>query len=218
MGSIVTATDKTAPQLAVQVHGTSPLERVEVRNGMRVLETRRTYANVDGSTRIKILWQGSQVRGRGRQTNWDGGLEIAGNRITALQPINFHNPEKSCQLVNENHVSWKSTTTGGVSGVLLDLAKANTGTLRVQTSQQDFELPIAELGLTARSYQPEGLDKRISAYRLPAADGSADLQFHYQPRPADLRDGDNPLYVCVVQEDGHMAWSSPIYWCRPSDT
>ena len=23
--------------------------------------------------------------------------------------------------------------------------------------------------------------------------------------------GDNPLYVCVVQEDGHMAWSSPIY-------
>jgi hypothetical protein len=23
--------------------------------------------------------------------------------------------------------------------------------------------------------------------------------------------GDNPLYVCVTQEDGHLAWSSPLY-------
>ncbi|MCP3692926.1 MAG: hypothetical protein GY917_12075, partial [Planctomycetaceae bacterium] len=92
------------------------------------------------------------------------------------------------------------------------------GTLRVETTQQDFELPISELGMTAESYQPEGLDKRISAYRLPATDGPADLQFHYQPRPEDLRDGDNPLYVCVIQEDGHMAWSSPVYWCRKSVT
>jgi hypothetical protein len=23
--------------------------------------------------------------------------------------------------------------------------------------------------------------------------------------------GDNPLYVCLTQEDGHQAWSSPIY-------
>ncbi len=213
MGSIVTATDKHAPQLAVQVHGTSPLERVEVRNGMQVLETLRTYDNVAGSTRIKILWQGSQVRGRGRQTNWDGGLEIVGNRITGLEPINFHNPEKSCELVNENHASWKSTTTGGVSGVILDLAQADVGTLRVQTTQQEFELSIAKLDISPRSYQPAGLDKQISAYRLPATGGSADLQFHYQPRPEDLRDGDNPLYVCIVQEDGHMAWSSPIYWC-----
>jgi len=26
-----------------------------------------------------------------------------------------------------------------------------------------------------------------------------------------LNSGDNPIYVCVVQQDGHMAWSSPIY-------
>jgi len=218
MGSIVETADTTAPQLAVRIHGTSPLERVEVRNAMQVLETLRTYDSVEGSTRIKILWQGSQVRGRGRQTNWDGGLEIIGNHIKCMQPINFHNPEKPCALVDENHVSWKSTTTGGVSGVILELAEANAGTLRVQTTQQDFELPISELGMTAVSYQPEGLDKRISAYRLPATDGSADLQFHYQPRPEDLRDGDNPLYVCVIQEDGHMAWSSPVYWCRKSLT
>ncbi|MCP4813146.1 MAG: DUF3604 domain-containing protein, partial [Planctomycetaceae bacterium] len=138
MGSIVETADTATPQLDVRVHGTSALERVEVRNAMQVLETLRTYDSVEGSTRIKILWQGSQVRGRGRQANWDGGLEIIGNHIKCMQPINFHNPEKPCTLVDENHVSWKSTTTGGVSGVILDLAEANTGTLRVETTQQDF--------------------------------------------------------------------------------
>jgi len=28
---------------------------------------------------------------------------------------------------------------------------------------------------------------------------------------AELGAGDNPIYVKLVQEDGHMAWSSPIY-------
>jgi hypothetical protein len=27
-------------------------------------------------------------------------------------------------------------------------------------------------------------------------------------------DGDNPLYVRITQEDGHLVWSSPIYLYR----
>jgi hypothetical protein len=30
-------------------------------------------------------------------------------------------------------------------------------------------------------------------------------------RPRTLKRGDNPFLVCVVQEDGQKAWSSPIY-------
>ena len=33
-------------------------------------------------------------------------------------------------------------------------------------------------------------------------------------RQIPLRTGDNPLYVCVTLEDGHRAWSSPIYLIR----
>jgi hypothetical protein len=28
------------------------------------------------------------------------------------------------------------------------------------------------------------------------------------------RGGDNPIWVCVTTEDGHQAWSSPIYFIR----
>ena len=40
------------------------------------------------------------------------------------------------------------------------------------------------------------------------------MSFSFRPRPDQLHPGDNPLYVHVVQEDGQMAWSSPIYLVR----
>ena len=37
----------------------------------------------------------------------------------------------------------------------------------------------------------------------------------YPPAARHLQRGDNPLYVKVVQEDGHVAWSSPVYLVHP---
>ena len=214
MGTVIKKTAAAEPTLTVRVHGTAPIERVEVRNGMKVLTNKRTYRSADLANRIKIIWQGSEVRGRGRQTNWNGGLQLTGNQIVHMQPINFHNPEQECQQEDRRRVSWQSTTTGGVAGVILQLARPQAGSLIVETKQKRFQTEIAKLGLRGRVYRPPGLDKQISAYRLPAAGGSTDLQFQFRPRSADLHKGDNPLYVCVVQEDGQMAWSSPIYWVR----
>jgi len=30
-------------------------------------------------------------------------------------------------------------------------------------------------------------------------------------RLENLKPGDNPIYMHVIQEDGHMAWTSPVY-------
>jgi hypothetical protein len=32
----------------------------------------------------------------------------------------------------------------------------------------------------------------------------------------DLHEGLNPIYIQMIQEDGHMAWSSPIYIMKSS--
>jgi hypothetical protein len=53
--------------------------------------------------------------------------------------------------------------------------------------------------------------KALSIQRLPA-EPTRQIAFAL-PLP-DLRPGDNPIYVKLVQEDGHMAWSSPIYVVR----
>ena len=214
MGSVITKTADRQPHLQVRVHGTAPIERVEVRNAMNVLATRRPYRSADLGNRIKILWQGSEVRGRGRQTNWDGSLRIAGNHITALQPINFLNPEKECRLQGPRRVNWESTTTGGGAGLILQLGSKRSGKLLINTTEKQVSLPLAKLGLRGRTYQTGGVDKQLSVYPLPAAGGEQDLAFETTIRSSDLKQGDNPLYICVVQEDGQMAWSSPIYWVR----
>ena len=88
------------------------------------------------------------------------------------------------------------------------------GNLAVETTQKNFQTALSKLGVTGRKYKAGGLEKQISAYRLPVADGPRELDVTVRLRAADLNPGDNPIYICVVQEDGHMAWSSPYYLVR----
>ncbi|MHC4875901.1 MAG: DUF3604 domain-containing protein [Planctomycetota bacterium] len=214
MGDVLEIDDATdSIDLHVSVAGMAPIERVEVRNGMRVLKTLRTYSAGDLSNRVKLLWQGATVRGRGRQVNWDGGLTLDRARIESFQTINFWNLEKQCEQPSRRRLRWQSLTTGGVAGVILELNRL-AGNLAVETTQKSFETALPKLGVTGRNYRAGGLEKRISAYRLPAADGPRELDSTVRIRAADLQPGDNPIYVCVVQEDGHMAWSSPYYLVR----
>ena len=213
MGSVIECGSAT-PELDVQLCGTAPVERVEIRNGTRVLKTLRPYAKNDLSDRFKVLWQGARVRGRGRAVVWDGGLTLTGNRIAGFMPINFHNPEQPCVQTGPAELTWQSMTTGGVAGVIVEPARGTAGELRVETPLKQFKVALEKLTLKGRTYRPEGLGLAISAYRLPPANGPREMSFRFQPRPDDLQPGDNPLLVCVVQEDGHMAWSSPIYAVR----
>ena len=221
MGSVIVADRKSPPTFRGVIHGTAPIERIELRNGMRVLKTFRTNSSqsppaAPGGTRLKILWQGAAVRGRGRQVCWDGGLQITGNRIVDFQPINFHNPEQPCEQTGPGELKWRSLTTGGVAGVIVTLAEHNKGRFSVATTEKSFKTAIRQLAAEGVAYDLGGVGKRISAYRLPAELPSRSLEFEYQPGWSDLKRGDNPVYIHVVQEDGHMAWTSPIYVIRGS--
>ena len=142
---------------------------------------------------------------------WDGRLKLLRNRLRSFQTINFHNLEKSCKQKGNTELVCESITTGGVSGLIVELEKPASGELHIETVQKRFKVSLGKLGLQGRSYELGGIGKRISAYRLPSKNGSRSVSFQFTPKIKDLNRGDNPLYVCVVQEDGHMAWSSPIY-------
>ncbi|MDP6446233.1 MAG: DUF3604 domain-containing protein, partial [Pirellulaceae bacterium] len=210
MGAIVPLRAGEAPKFRVRVAATAAIERIEIRNAMRVLKTVRTYTAADLTSRLKVLWQGAEVRGRGRQVTWDGKLQLSGASVRDWQPINFWNSEKPCRQVGRRELQWEAITTGGVCGVIVELARSG-GQLQVSTAQKSFSAEIDKLGVRGRSYGVGGVGKRISAYRLPPAGGPREIEFTWKPAAKHLHSGSNPIYVCVVQEDGHMAWSSPIY-------
>ena len=101
-----------------------------------------------------------------------------------------------------------------MSGLIVELEKPAAGELDIETVQKRFQVSLGKLSMQGRSYELGGVGKRISAYRLGSKNGSRSVAFQFTPNIKDLNRGDNPLYVCVVQEDGHMAWSSPVYVVR----
>lgn len=117
-----------------------------------------------------------------------------------MQPIEY---------ISSNRLMWKSATTGGVAGLILELKQGNTGTIEIDTVQGRARVKVKSIGIMPKTWKLDGLRKQIQIYRLP--DSKHFKCFEFQLPIKVLQKGDNPLYLCVYQEDGHMAWTSPIY-------
>lgn len=211
MGDIVQTTENTVT-LTIDLVASAPIEKVELRNGLEVLEIIRPYREVDLGRRIRVIWAGAEYRGRGRETIWDGQARLQGNTASGIAPINRYNLEKPVRLTGPATIEWQALTTGGFGGFECTLDDAQAGTLTVETPLVQFTQPIADIGMAEIRYDAGGLDRHMRVYRLP--DTNRHVRLHLT-RTTPLRPaGDNPLYVCVTQEDGHQAWSSPIYVFR----
>lgn len=208
MGDIARTTAARA-QLQVELHTGSPIERLEVRNRTEVVQTFRPTFDAAKSRRVRIIWEGSEYRGRGRQTIWDGSLEVRGNGIARVLPINWWNLDKPLELKDKQHLRWEYLTTGGFGGVELWLYEAQGGEIELRTELVKMTLPINEVGIEETRFEAGGLSRRVRVYRLPEENTllrmqeTVDVPLHVAQ--------DDALYVRAVTEDGHLCWSSPIY-------
>ena len=211
MGDIVQSAD-VAVEFSVEAHASAPIERLEIRNGLDVLETWRPYDEAALGRRIRVIWEGSEYRGRGRQTVWDGGCTLEGNRFERIAPLNMWNLDKKVEQTGPGTLSWTALTTGGFGGFDAWLAEPRSGTLRIDTALVKCEIAVADIGRENLVFDASGIQRRIRVFRLPDENPHRSLQLS---RRVVLKDkGDNALYVCLTQEDGHLIWSSPIYVFR----
>ena len=197
-------------RLAAEVIGTSPIERIDVLHGTNVVQSARPFAAADLGRRVRVLWQGAEYRGRGRETMWQGKLTLSGNRFARFAPVNFLNPERKVQETTPGTaLAWSSVTTGNLAGVDIWLEEARRGTLALDTNVVSGEVDLAALADDTVAFDGGGLGRRLSVYRLPEQDWSRRCTVDHIvsfPGGADL-----PVYLRVTQSDGHQAWSSPIY-------
>ena len=134
MGDIVRP-GRVPLRLDVEVVGTAPIERVDVLHGAEVAQTIRGYQPADLGRRVRVLWQGAEYRGRGRETLWNGKLTVSGNRIARFAAVNFLNPErKVIETERGAALAWTSVTTGNLAGIDLWLEEARAGALAIETN------------------------------------------------------------------------------------
>jgi hypothetical protein len=207
MGDIIRP-GSTPMRLTAEVIGTAPIERVDVLHRAQTVQTVRGYEAHELGRRVRVLWQGAEYRGRGRETIWHGELKATGNAIKRFEPVNFLNPERQVRE-SGGSLEWTSVTTGNMAGIDLWLAEASTGTLMIESNVVFGQVDLAALGGDCVAFEAGGLGRKLSVYRLPEKDWGRHVVLEHEVTycgGADL-----PIYVRVTQADGHQAWSSPIY-------
>lgn len=208
MGDIVGLEGGKA-RIRVRIDSPCGIERVDLRCGPRTLETIRPYDAGSLGRRLRVIWEGAEYRGRGRMTSWDGGIEVTGNRIESFRPINFWHLEKKLERTASGGIRWESVTTGNFAGADIVLEKPDAGQLHIDTPHVKTRLDAGAIGFDDTVLEAGGLERRVRAFRLP--DPALPTSFEFERSVEVAPEGDTPIYVRVTLENGHQAWSSPIY-------
>ena len=211
MGDILKSADD-AVTFKVDVLGASAIERIDIRNGLETVEIFRPYEEADLGRRIRVLWEGSEYRGRGRETVWDGHVELQGNTFERCTPINRYNLDKRFDQTGPGRLEWAALTTGGFGGFDAILGDTAAGILTFDTALVQEEIAIKDIGRDEMVFENGGIDRRIRIFRLPDENPHRSVTLERRIKLAD--DKDNALYVRITHEDGHFVWSSPIYIFR----
>ena len=200
-------------KISVEIFTSSSIERVEIFNGLELEETIKPYKKENIGKKIKLLWEGAEYRGRFREVIWDGKLNINGNSILEVNPINFFNIDKNIIFKNSHELEWKALTTGNFGGLEILLENHMGGILNINTPLINQKIDINEIQFDDLKIENNGnLPRFVRFFRIPEFNTFKNLKFE---RNVKLKEnGDNPIFIKLIQEDGTVAWTSPIYVFR----
>ncbi len=211
MGDIASCKDD-AVTLSVAVSARAPIERIDVLNGMAPVATVRNPGDGAGGRRLRLLWRGAMVKGRGAKARWQIKARFEDCGIREIREINAWNPDRQLRREDDTTLSWDSVTAGNFGALDLWLDEGPQARLSLETNFTQADIALAEIGAEDHVIDAGGLDLELRLFRLPAA---------LQPGPlaTELRvplapEGDNPLWIRMTTEDGFQAWTSPVYLFR----
>ncbi len=223
MGDIVqvlTTEEKEAKIiLKISVEADAPIERVEIFNGLNLMETIRPFLEDNGNlmppidvlNRIRVCWEGAESRARKRNTTWKGTAQFVRNRIEKVSSFNFWNIDSPLRQDSTNQLSWNTMTSGNVQGFDVVIADCSLGQLIFKSSQINFEIPISTISKKDVIFEAGGLGKRVKIFRLPVKNPYSSFQIEKEFLLSPSRKQDDRFYVRITLENGHQAWSSPMY-------
>lgn len=209
MGEVFTAEGSVT--IVAKAYGTAPMEKLVLLCGCDEVHVVRpeSFTGAGNSCRIRISWQGARIRGRARRAVWDGYIQANGTRILNARPFAFDSPAHGIVNQDESHVAFTSSTVGDVDGIDLFLDRGERGSLFFDSKIGQLSIDLSKLGVDQKVFDFGGLDLMVKVQRYPVQMDLEPLSLEYE---ATLQAGKvNPFLIKAVQEDGQIAWSSPIY-------
>ncbi len=219
MGSVL-ETDVT-PTIQAEVIGTAPILSVEVVKNGQVIHEWTNEFNDDGA--LTLLW-GNRVEAEQlmdfdeslwsyhlRSVNWAGGLKASGwgSKVNLVRTCSFDYPKDTIVSESKGNLAWTSMTRGDWDGVTVQLSRKD---MKLNATLGDYGVPIDTGDLApGLNVNPLGPSDRLLLVKGSPTDRHATLEFADQSHLYRW----NYYYVRVLQVNGEMAWSSPIWIRRP---
>jgi hypothetical protein len=194
-----------------RAHGTAPMEKLILMRGREIIHTVQPsqFNKTASSSRIRISWEGARIRGRARRATWDGIIRLDGVRLVQAETFGFDSPADGIVSQNDSKVVFKSSTVGDVDGIDLYLEDPAQGALSFESKIGTVTLNLDKLGQEEKIFNFGELDLMVKIQRYPEELDFTPLALDYT---VDLQRGKtSPFLLKGVQEDGQIAWSSPIY-------
>ncbi|MCV0424183.1 MAG: DUF3604 domain-containing protein [Roseibium sp.] len=209
MGDVV-ETGNESMRLALRVEGSAPIERVEIFDATELIRTYRTWEQRELGNRIRVTVAGQRYRGRGRLVRWQGKLRLSGGEIERYAAVNFWNHNEQPKQVSDSEIIWTAVTTGGEAAIDIWVdAAAMEGDVIIDTNFEGGRFAMRSLDADGETVNCGGMDIRFNVKRLPEI--LKTCSFDQCVELPLSRKKENKFFVKVTQEDGHKAWSSPIY-------
>lgn len=204
-----------APQLDIDVGGTSPIFTLEIRRRLETIYRWPDLGEVSAlpldQRRLAVVWRGVRVRSRSKKTNWDGDLVIKKGTCLGVEPFAFDRRDEGVKRLSTQSVTWRSTTSGDPDGVLISLDGNDATVLRFASDPVSFAVSLGEIEDEVLTFDAGGVNLQVELSWIPKKANPLDLSFSFRDR-SPVRGRVNPYWVRVTQRDGAMAWSSPIYF------
>ena len=208
MGDIGCTASK-AVDLKFSVHAPAPILQVDVLKGPDLVQTVRNPAPIKDSSRIRILWRGAMVKGRGARADWTGKAVFRDAKILKTAEINAWNPDRRLQQ-DGAEIHWSSVTAGNFGAFDVWLAEGPDATVAIETNHGSVELALREATAVPAVFALGGLYLELHVMRLPEVLDQGTLSAMITVPLAEGRD--DPIWIRVTTEDGFQAWTSPIYF------
>lgn len=202
MGGETTITG--VPEIDVTVNGTAPIRRIDLFRGS---EQVASQSFVDGNDQIEILWTGARSKNRHKVQDWSGALNLSAGRIISTEPVGFDHPMQGIEQATDRVVRWNGATAGNYQGLRLQLDAPENAELRIATEPVTATVEVESIE-DEQTYDVGPVDKHLSVQRTGT---SNTLDITRTLRDEEAPSDRHAYYVRVHQEDGEMAWSSPIF-------
>ncbi|ELY57029.1 DUF3604 domain-containing protein [Natronolimnohabitans innermongolicus] len=194
----------TALSFGVEVHGTAPIARVNLFDGSERVDTTDL---TDGEHLLEFTWSGARSKNRHKVQDASGGLSLSAGRIVDATAFGFDHPEQGLTGQTATTLEWDSTISGNYQGVRLALEAPEDAKVTYSVPFLSETVALGSLG-DETIIDAGGVDRQLAIRRVGEAT-ARDVTLEFDLSATDS--GDHAYYVRVVQTDGEMAWSSPIY-------